>query len=260
MREKERWRWFTEWTAPYVGTEGLYLLCQESIILYQEEVINNGKRYELYVDDFLNSHLFHDAVDAHSKNEHNRNLGRMKNLLLGNRPIVEKYFTGSTSYEQLALIFSELDRGEYTVPQTPFVSNPSGKVKVLRANNFGCRLTDEMVTVITECFNDCDLFLNSVSNQTVTQFFSLTLPVPFISKNLRLISLFFDGLYSYGIINRYWKAVIERNNLIVKSNTKEIVTSVDLSSALYAIRSRKMTAQDEKLWDYLEQLSHKDSD
>ena len=56
------------------------------------EVVNQNKRYLRFAEDFINSHKFHDAKDARSKNEHEKNLGIIKALLFGNRKIVEKYF------------------------------------------------------------------------------------------------------------------------------------------------------------------------
>ena len=81
MYEKERWQWFTGWTAPYVGKEGLYKLCRELNSQYMAEVVNQNKRYLRFAEDFINSHKFHDAKDARSKNEHEKNLGIIKALL-----------------------------------------------------------------------------------------------------------------------------------------------------------------------------------
>ena len=42
------------------------------------EVVNQNKRYLRFAEDFINSHKFHDAKDARSKNEHEKNLGIIK--------------------------------------------------------------------------------------------------------------------------------------------------------------------------------------
>ena len=81
----------------------------------------------------------------------------MRDLLLGNRPIVEKHFSdGSTSNEQLALIFNELDRGECVAPTFPSVKS-SEPASMFRATDFECHLSDDLLAKIKECINCCHL-------------------------------------------------------------------------------------------------------
>ena len=61
---------------------------------YVAEVINFGKRYERFAEDFLNSNLHHDAEDALSKNQHAKNFAIIKGLLL-RKELVQKYFVAS---------------------------------------------------------------------------------------------------------------------------------------------------------------------
>ena len=59
-------------------------MLHEAYDLYQVEVINEGKLYQRYADDFVYSHEFHDDLDAWSKNEHQKNY-RILDSLLSNR-------------------------------------------------------------------------------------------------------------------------------------------------------------------------------
>jgi len=56
-------------TAAKSGDSGLLEMLREAYDLYQVEVVNQGKLYQRYADDFVYSHEFHDAIDAWSKNE-----------------------------------------------------------------------------------------------------------------------------------------------------------------------------------------------
>ena len=225
----------------------MYAFCRECITLYQDEVVSQGKDYVRFSHDFLRSHKHHDAADAHSKNEHEKNLGIMEDLLLGNRPIVEKYFsTGSTSHEQLALIFNELDRGERVAAPTPFVSKTSVP-KQVRAVDFECHLTDAMLEKLTSCFNECGLFTMLMTAELTQKLFSCTLPSPLTCRNLRLLSVFFDGMKQRSLITPYWKSVIERNKLFLKNKGKGFVTAHDLSSALSQANEKKATSAERKV-------------
>lgn len=204
--------------------------------------------------DFLRSHIHHDATDAHSKNEHERNLGTMKDLLLGNRPIVEKYFiTGSTNNEQLALIFNELDCGECVATPLPSVYD-SVRRKNVRANDFECHFNQEILQKIVSCINACKLFSKSLSSEEVTSFFDCSLPYPLQCTNLRLVSLFFDGLDRSTLITQYWQSVIERRGLLIKKNGKTPVSAHDLSSALSQASDKAPLSIDLKLIDMLGEL------
>ena len=68
-------------------------MLHEAYDLYQVEVINEGKLYQRYADDFVYSHEFHDDVDAWSKNEHQKNFRILDSLLTNRRDLVETYFS-----------------------------------------------------------------------------------------------------------------------------------------------------------------------
>ena len=243
-----------EHVEPCVGVDGLFRLCRECITLYQEEVIKRGRDYYRFANSFLLSHQFHDATDAHSKNEHNMNLGTMRDLLLDNRPIVENHFRdGFTSNEQLALIFNELDRGENVASAHPFVSCSEPACQV-RATDFEAAMSDELLEKITECINSCHLFTTELTKETVRHLFDCTLSSPVTCKNNRLVSLFFDGLRKTSVISRSWQKVIEKHKMFVKSDGVTYVSAHDLSVALYQINNKQATSLNQKMFKRLEEI------
>lgn len=68
-------------------------MLHEAYDLYQVEVVNQGKLYQRYADDFVYSHEFHDAIDAWSKNEHQKNFHILDSLLTKRRDLVEQFFS-----------------------------------------------------------------------------------------------------------------------------------------------------------------------
>lgn len=180
------------------------------------------------------------------------NLGTMRDLLLGNRPIVEKHFCdGSTSNEQLALIFNELDRGEFVAPTFPSVKS-SEPTPMVRATDFECYLSNDLLAKIRECINCCHLFTEDLTTETVQQLFNCSLPSPITCKNVRLVSLFFDGLRKKSIISKSWQKVIENHKLFVKADGITFVSAHDLSVALYQVNNKQASSLNQKLFEMLE--------
>lgn len=180
------------------------------------------------------------------------NLGTMRDLLLGNRPIVEKHFSdGSTSNEQLALIFNELDRGECVAPTFPSVKS-SEPASMVRATDFECHLSDDLLAKIKECINCCHLFTEELTAETVHQLFSCSLPYPITCKNVRLVTLFFDGLRKKSIISISWQKVIENHKLFLKADGITFVSAHDLSVALYQVNNKQASSLNQKLFEKLE--------
>ena len=68
-------------------------MLHEAYDLYQVEVVNQGKIYQRYADDFVYSHEFHDAIDAWNKNEHQKNYHILDSLLTKRRDLVEQFFS-----------------------------------------------------------------------------------------------------------------------------------------------------------------------
>ena len=59
--------------------------------MFKTAVMEHGFIYDRFSEDFINSHTFHDAADADSRNDHLVNLGRIGSLLLTRKDLVRKY-------------------------------------------------------------------------------------------------------------------------------------------------------------------------
>ena len=63
--------------------EEFFILLSEARELYLQDVIVDGKRYDRYVDDFINRHRYIDCNHAVCRNCHEMNIHIVKGLLTG---------------------------------------------------------------------------------------------------------------------------------------------------------------------------------
>ena len=98
---------------PYVGEQGLSRLVSKARSEYQEEVLTGRKSYRRYCNDLLASIVHHDATDAWSRNEHDKNLRAVTDLLTLHHHLVEDYFGRAafpaSDYQELMERFNKED-------------------------------------------------------------------------------------------------------------------------------------------------------
>ena len=204
--------------------------------------------------------MYHDAIDARSKNEHFRNIGIMKSLLLEHKPLVENLFSHQITNDKIAAMLHELNYGNTDSSSTSSLSSYS--IKTTSFANFQHNLSREQIVLTTQCINSCKLFKEEVSSDMVSAFFDCKLSTPFTSNNNRWLSLFFEGLSNADLITRNWKVVIERNNLLYRPSGRGFIQATDLYSALSQANSRPPSSNEKRIIDYLGQIykSEKQSD
>ena len=75
-----------------VSAKGIGGIFRGTSVSYKEEVATRQKSYRRYVLDFIHSKRFHDATDAWSKNEHQKNYHTVIELLRKHERLVRKHF------------------------------------------------------------------------------------------------------------------------------------------------------------------------
>ena len=91
-------------TAEDVANE-LCVLLQEAQKVYLHEVLECGKQYWRYVDDFVNCHRYIECNDAVCRNCHEMNIHIVKILLTEYSEIVSSSFThDSLSFEKCMVL------------------------------------------------------------------------------------------------------------------------------------------------------------
>ena len=105
--------------------------------MFRKAVVEQGFKYDRIREDFINSHTFHDAADADSRNDHKVNLGRIGSLLSTRDDLVRKYCNTS------------LDPGEFLSCMKEFMLEvPRTKPRLI---NLECYLSDRTLQVY--CFH-----------------------------------------------------------------------------------------------------------
>lgn len=205
----------------YVGCEGLFKLWLEAMSSFQSTVLKSNVRYDRFCEDFINSHLFHDATDSVSRNDHMVNLGRIRSLLEQREDLVRRYSAGELTksgfdscMEELMLIHKSIVRD------------------IVR--NFDCHLNARTIHMITLAANDIPLFKRQVSEEEMSQLFNecVSTGMNLVADNNGVLSYFFSQLNYYSIICNRYQSVIESHRLILSSSAKKVLTAHLLSASL----------------------------
>ena len=222
--------WSDSLTAPKSGESGLLDLLHEARDLYQAEVMNQGKLYQRYADDFVNSHEFHDAIDAWSRNEHRKNYYILKSILYERRDLVESFFSKDAGDEELNELLHLFNT---TTPSSKTFVAP-GKRERHPDVSFHCCIDKEDFEVIAMACNKAGVFSEVVTVEDLYSLLNGKTHSPLHSRNNRLVAYFFNQLATSELICRNWQIVLATKKSIVSSSGKRTLLQSDLSEAVYA--------------------------
>ena len=189
--------------------------------MFRKAVVEQGFKYDRFREDFINSHTFHDAADADSRNDHKVNLGRIGSLLSTRDDLVRKYCNTS------------LDPGEFLSCMKAFMLEvPRTKPRLI---NLECYLSDRTLQVITDAANDIPLFKRVVSMSDMDSLFNRCVPTngePLVANSNEVLSYFFSRLNYHGLISNKYQTVLGEARLVMRSTGARALSQTDISSAL----------------------------
>ena len=111
----------------------------------------NGKRYNRYVDDFINSHRYINCNNAVCRNCHEMNIHIAKGLLTECAHLVQSLFAASDfSFEKCMELRRLYDRSE---PLPPPIAHSTDCFIKAPPLSFDCNFTQEQMTGIVFCAN-----------------------------------------------------------------------------------------------------------
>lgn len=232
--------WSDHLTAPVSGESGLLELLREASDLYQVEVVNQNKLYQRFAEDFVLSHEFHDALDAKSRNEHQKNFHILKSLLLNRRDLVEQFFSKEErSDDELCQMLHLFNT---TLPSS---ANQAHSQTGGAENSLSLRscLNLEDCEILVRACNDAHLFRDGIKATDLLSLLQGNLDFPLRSINNRLVAYFFQQLFLYGFITEYWQNAIAKMHCIDSSTGRGSITSKALSSALYQVNENEPTSE-----------------
>ena len=130
-------------------------MLREAYDLYQVEVVNQGKLYQRYADDFVYSHEFHDDLDAWSKNEHQKNYRILDSLLSNRRDLIELFFNKENISE--SELIELLHLFNTTMPSSQNFIARSKVRDSADLNLCSCLSSDDLIA-LANCCNEAQIF------------------------------------------------------------------------------------------------------
>lgn len=150
----------------------LWTLYQTAYRLYQKEVIEEKKLYKRFKDDFINGNTYPKRCDVDGLNEHNKNLGILKELLDNRCDLVEKYFVRSSfEHKDYLAMQHELDTTEVGFTCTSEVTH-------LKPLTLDSNVSSEMFAGLAKVLNDTHVFTTRVTSEQVEAMLALKLSIP----------------------------------------------------------------------------------
>lgn len=178
--------------------EELFTLLSEARVIYLQDVIKSGKRYDRYVDDFVHSHRYINCNNAVCRNCHEMNIHIVKGLLHDCAGLVRKYFTAdSFSFEDCMRLKWKYNFYESSSPGSPGADNPT-RVPPL---SFGCNFSREQMKDIVACATAFHLFcVSTLCIEDMEALFSCRENFSIRVNNVRHVAVMFDALLENRLI------------------------------------------------------------
>lgn len=213
--------------------EEFFTLLSKAREFYIQDVIGDGKRYERYVDDFVNSHRYIDCGRETCRNCHEMNIHIVRGLLTDCAHFIRQLFTAMDfSFEECM----KLKRMYDIMPSSSIMYQDDGATGV-QPLSFGCNFTHKQMTGIVSCANTYHLFCVSVCIEDMEALFSCKQGFCIRVNNIRHVAILFDALLEHSLIQSQWQAVLGSGHFLQTKDGKGFVSASSLSSALSAMRN-----------------------
>ncbi|WP_222618914.1 hypothetical protein [Bacteroides hominis] len=215
--------------------EEFFALLSKAREHYLQDVVTDGKRYDRYVDDFVNGHRYIDCDNAVCRNCHEMNIHIVKGLLTDCAHLVESLFTAAPfSLEECM----ELKRMYDTSESLPI----TGKHRIYKPNDapplsFGSHFTREQMVGIVSCANTYHLFCTPICIEDMEALFACKEGFHIRVNNIRHVVVLFDALLENSLILSRWQAVLAKGRFLQSKDGERFVSASSLSSALSAVRN-----------------------
>lgn len=224
----------------------MFELLLEARELYLQDVILNGKRYDRYVDDFINSHRYINCNSAICRNCHEMNIHIVKGLLTDCPYLIQPLFSApSLSFEECMELKRKYDTSELASSDC----NPA-KFSFL---SFDCSLSRKQLAGIVSCANTYHLFCSPVTIDDMESLFSCKIGFCLRVNSVRRVAILFDALLENSFIQPYWQSVLERGRFLQSKDGSHFISATSISTTLSLVRN-KMTSTAYNIRKFVSQL------
>lgn len=215
----------------------LFVLLASARETYLRDVIDSGKLYRRFVDDFINSHRYIECDNVVCRNCHEMIIHVVRSILYDYQDYVRQIFSaGAFSLEDCMEMKMMYDTSD---PGVPSDTHGVGFALNTPPLSFDCNFTEEQMTGIVACANTYHLFcVPVVRMEDMETLFACKEGFRIRVNNIRHVAVLFDALLERSYIQAYWQSVLERGKFLVSKDGKRIVTASSLSTALSAARIR----------------------
>ena len=209
----------------------LFALLASARETYLRDVIDSGKLYRRFVDDFINSHRYIDCDNVVCRNCHEMNLHVVRTLLVDYAEYIRHIFKADAFLLEDCLKLKKLyDTSEFQALDV--------EIGIYMPLSFGCRLTKEQMAGITDCANTYHLFcVPTVSVEDMEALFACKKDFRIRVNNIRYVAVLFDALLEKSLIQAHWQSVLFRGGFLLSKDGRRTVSASSLSTALSAARS-----------------------
>ena len=194
----------------------LFALLASARETYLRDVIDNGKLYRRFVDDFINSHRYIDCDNVVCRNCHEMIIHIIRSILHDYQDYVQKMFTaGSFSLEDCMEMKRMYDTSEINSPACD--ADPMATATSL---SFECNFSKEQMTGIVACANTYHLFcVPTIRMEDMETLFACKEGFRIRVNNIRHVTVLFDALLERSYIQAHWQSVLERGKFLVSKQT-----------------------------------------
>lgn len=219
---------------------GLFALLASARETYLRDVIDSGKLYRRFVDDFINSHRYIDCDNVVCRNCHEMIIHVVRGILYDYQDYVRQIFSaGAFSLEDCMEMKRMYDTSEINSPAFAYDADPMATATSL---SFECNFSKEQMAGIVSCANTYHLFcVSTVRMEDMEALFACKRGFQIRVNNIRHVAVLFDALLERSYIQAHWQSVLARGGFLLSKDGKRTVSATSLSSALSATRN-KMTS------------------
>lgn len=218
----------------------LFALLASARKTYLRDVIDSGKLYHRFVDDFINSHRYIDCDNVVCRNCHEMIIHVVRSILYDYQDYVRQIFSaGAFSLEDSMELKRVYDTSEINSPAFAYDADQMATATSL---SFECNFSKEQMAGIVSCANTYHLFcVPTVRMEDMETLFACKRGFQIRVNNIRHVAVLFDALLERSYIQAHWQSVLARGGFLLSKDGKRTVSATSLSSALSATRN-KMTS------------------
>ena len=219
---------------------GLFALLASAREAYLRDVVDSGKLYRRFVDDFINSHRYIDCDNVVCRNCHEMIIHVVRGILYDYQDYVRQIFSaGAFSLDDCMELKRRYDTSEINSPAFAYVAYDAEPMATATSLSFERNFSKEQMAGIVSCANTYHLFcVPTVRMEDMEALFACEEGFRIRVNNIRHVAVLFDALLERSCIQAHWQSILERGRFLISKDGKRFVTASSLSTALSVARIR----------------------